>query len=456
MPSADYSRKIPSVDSLLRSEVVKKLLQMGARREFVVSAIRVYLDSIRTNSEIAFSQQTILEHVTELVRSELLKDSTSRTSRVINATGIILHTNLGRAPLAEAAIDRVVTAASACNLEYDLNAGQRGERGLLACRLLERLTGAEGAVVVNNCAAATWLALQTLSKGRECVVSRSQLVEIGGSYRLPDIAESAGIRLREVGTTNRTYLADYEQNIGDSTGALLRIHRSNFVLSGYVHEPKIEELARLGTKYEIPVIDDLGSGCLYDLSEYSVSEPMVAESLKAGADLVLFSGDKLFGGPQCGIILGKMNHIQALKANPICRALRVCKLTLAALEATLELHLAGNAFAEIPTLQMLSASYEQLHSRCKKIIAAIHSKVMKDCVSIVDLESHAGGGTLPGATFKSAGIRFQVASPQDFANRLRMRRLPIVGRIADRDFLMDLRSVSEDDDSEIIACLNET
>jgi L-seryl-tRNA(Ser) seleniumtransferase len=359
---------LPSVDEVVRHESIVQLLADYPRPQlirFVRDAIDVHRQLILQGHESEYSNDpaklfhAVIDKLHELVSLE----DRSGLQQVINATGILLHTNLGRAPLSEKAVSRIQEATAFTNLEMDLASGQRSRRGDRACRLLAELTGAEDAVVVNNCAAATMLVLQAISAGQEVIVSRGQLVEIGGGFRLPEVFTSAGVFLKEVGTTNRTYLRDYEQAIGEQTGAIIRVHRSNFSLSGFVTEPTIQELVTIQRPVEIPVIDDLGSGLVTKLSGFGIDEPRVQDSVAAGADLCLFSGDKLFGGPQCGIIVGRRKWTDRLRSCPLMRAMRTDKLTLAALEATTEIHLAGRLWSCCRSSKCCAKSLRRFETR---------------------------------------------------------------------------------------------
>jgi L-seryl-tRNA(Ser) seleniumtransferase len=386
---------------------------------------------------------------------------TRHSTRSFNATGVLLHTNLGRAPLAELAVKRMCDTAGYTNLELDLGSGKRSRRGERVCRLLARLTGAEEALVVNNCAAATILVLQTLAAGREVIVSRGQLVEIGGGFRLPDVFLSAGVTLREVGTTNRTYATDYLAAINPITGAIIRVHHSNFMQSGFVTEPSIEELVALPKRSDIPVIDDVGSGCVVDLSTVGelrsngCREPVVQSSVAAGANLCLFSGDKLFGGPQCGIIVGQRKWIEPLRKSPMTRALRVDKVTLAALEATTEIHLAGKAFEQIPLYQMLARQPDAIqalcHSLAEQVCAALDTTDSQ--IAVEPCSSQVGGGSMPGWEVPSYAIAIQVASSEQLAKALRQSSPSVLCRQSSNKVLLDLRTVVEQDIPEVARTL---
>jgi L-seryl-tRNA(Ser) seleniumtransferase len=385
------------------------------------------------------------------------RDGSDRLRRVINGTGVVIHTNLGRAPLPAAAVRAMTEVASCTNLEVDLISGRRGRRGAAAESLCREITGAEAALVVNNCASATLLTLQTLAAGRRVVISRGQLVEIGGSYRLPDVFTQAGVILREVGTTNRTRLSDYEAALDDQTAALLRVHPSNYRIAGFCEEVPIAELVELAHAHSLPAIDDVGSGCLYDLSKFGLpDESIVGNSIQAGADLVLFSGDKLLGGPQCGIIVGRSDLVERLRSNPLARAVRVDKLTLAALEATLEIHRAGQAFAEIPVLRQLSLPADEIRRTADRLVEQLREASRSSVTfSIQTVESAPGGGALPGQTLASWGIAIQAPHPDRVAEDLRLGTPAVMPRLNEGCILIDLRTVLPEDEAPLVQRLLE-
>src|SRR2546426_4985839 len=367
---AELLRQIPSVDELLAQP---RLAALSKRvdRNLVVEVARAVLADLRTRIA-SDSNWTALglnaSTVEELISTEVERILSRSLQPVINATGVILHTNLGRAPLTETVVDEFRrTATQYSNLEYDLEAGARGKRDVHTSELLTRLTGAEAAIVVNNCAAAVLVTLAALARGGEVIVSRGELIEIGDGFRIPEIMEQSGAILREVGTTNRTRLADYENAINEKTRVLLRVHPSNFKVTGFTDKPSIEELVALSQRSGLPLVEDLGSGCLVDLSEHGVSEPTVKQSVDAGVSVVMFSGDKLLGGPQAGIIAGKKEIIARVRRYPLFRALRVDKLTIAALEATLGAYLRA-AWSEIPAIRMIRMTTQELKRRGENII----------------------------------------------------------------------------------------
>lgn len=368
---------------------------------------------------------------------------------VINASGVIIQTNLGRAPLSRAALDamqRVGTGYS--NLEYNLDAGERGSRSVHLNELLCRLTGAEAALAVNNNAAAIYLVLIALANGREVIVSRGQAVEIGGGFRIPDVLRQSGATLVEVGTTNRTYAHDYTRAINERTALVLRVHTSNFRLMGFVHETPLHELANAAHTHGIPILDDLGSGTLLPTAPYGLTpEPTVQESVAAGADLVTFSGDKLLGGPQAGLIVGRADLIAGLKQHPLARALRVDKTTIAGLEATLLSYVCGRAVQELPVWRMITATLDSLQQRAERLQARI-----KDA-EIVACESAVGGGSLPGDTLPSRGVTLPGVSPDRLSECLRRGTPAVVGRILDDQLVLDIRTIAEDEEEALIAAV---
>jgi L-seryl-tRNA(Ser) seleniumtransferase len=378
--------------------------------------------------------------------------------RVVNATGTLLHTNLGRAPLAPgAAAAAAAAAASYSDLEMDLVTGERGDRLAGVADKLVLITGAEAAVAVNNNAAAVLLILDTLARGREVIVSRGELVEIGGSFRVPEIIERAGVRLVDVGTTNRTHRRDYEQAIGPETGVLLKVHRSNFELRGFVAEVTLSELADIGRERGVPVVEDLGSGTLVDLTAHGLpAEAYAPGRLKLGADVVCFSGDKLLGGPQAGIILGSARCVEALRANPLARALRLDKLSLAALDWTLEAFLDGRAEREIPVLRQLRQPAAALELRARSLaarLAAVAGSAAR--VTAQPDRGVVGGGSLPGFELDSWVVALEVPDPEAVAARLRGASVPVLARVRDDRLLLDVRTLLDDDESALEASLRE-
>lgn len=451
-------RQLPGVDSLLAKagespagKQLPKSILVKAVRETVDAQRRQILSTTDGEDPARTSETQLLEQA--LAHAALLQEYNLK--RVINATGIVIHTNLGRSCLAPEAIEHVVVAAGRySNLEFDLAAGKRGSRYAIVEALICELTGAEAAVVVNNNAGAVLLSLDTLAHGREVVISRGELVEIGGSFRIPDVMAKSGAHLKEVGTTNRTHPRDYEQAIGSETGLLLKVHTSNYAIQGFTSEVSLEELVALGTKFNLPVMEDLGSGSLLPLTNPGLAtEPTVQNSIKAGADLITFSGDKLLGGPQAGFIVGKKPVIDRVKLNPLTRALRIDKLTLAAMEATLQLYRDKATALQIPTLRMLDMTKSEAEASAdtlKRLLVALDQSRLS--IELLDMASRAGGGSLPLIELPSCcvGIRIEDVSANFIERTLRNGRPPIIGRIENDMFIMDPRTLQEDE-FEIIA-----
>ncbi len=396
---AELLRQIPSVDELLRQPRMAKLASR-IPRELLVEVAREVLSSVRAEitGEKGISVIPVIPSDLEDVIAREVERILSRTLQpVINATGVILHTNLGRAPLSPGVLDELrQTAIHYSNLEYDLEAGARGKRDVHTTELLARLTGAEDAIVVNNCAAAILLVLAALSKDGEVLVSRGELIEIGDGFRIPEVMSQSGAILREVGTTNRTHIADYENAINDKTRMLLRVHPSNFQMSGFTDKPSVAELVELSVRAKLPLVEDLGSGCLVDLSAFGIHEPTVGQSVEAGISLVTFSGDKLLGGPQAGIIAGKVEFVRRVRRHPLFRALRVDKLTITALEVTLGSYQRG-ALDEIPALAMIRAGVKEIEERSRNFIRELTPSLSMNelDLEITGGESLAGGGSTP-------------------------------------------------------------
>jgi L-seryl-tRNA(Ser) seleniumtransferase len=440
---------LPSVSALLESAGVRALLE-GAPRGLVVDAVREVVARVRDLGAPAPADPDAWAAAVAVRLAEARRPS---LRPVINATGVVLHTNLGRAPLARAAVDAIARIAGGyTNLEYDLTAGTRGSRYVHCASLLVELTGAEDALVVNNCAAALVLALDTMSAGREAILSRGELVEIGGSFRVHEIMAKSGARLREVGATNRTHLADYAAAIGPDTGALLKVHRSNFDVVGYTAEASVRELATLAREHDLPIIHDLGSGLLIPLDDIGLSgEPTAREALDAGAHVVVMSGDKLLGGPQAGLVLGGARFIAAMRANPLARSYRVDKLTLAALEATLALYREpAVARREIPTLAMLGAPLSLVRERATRCLGALRDAEV-DC-AMVDSDASVGAGAFPTATLPSAAIALD-GDAERWVVALRAGEPAVVGRVQDGCLLLDLRAVSDEDVPALVAAV---
>jgi L-seryl-tRNA(Ser) seleniumtransferase len=447
-------RSLPSVDSLLADDGARALVERFGREPFL-DAVRAALEALRQeirNGQV--EEAASLAPAAVIARASALLDRKSRASlrRAVNATGIIMHSGLGRAVLSEAALEALHEVGRGYStLALDLDSGRRGQRDIHVAGLLRELTGAEAATVVNNNAGATVLILNTLAVGKEVIVSRGQLVEIGGSFRMPDVMRMSGAILREVGTTNKTHLRDYAEAIGDGTGAILRVHHSNYRILGFAEEPGIDELVGLGREKGIPVIDDLGSGALVDLRAYGLeAEPLVPRSVRAGVACACFSGDKLIGGPQSGIIVGQEEVIRRLKKNPLARALRCGKLTLAALEATLRLFLARDKIEDRhPVYRMLAAKAEDLERRARRLAEALRPHLPADAsLEVVSGEAQVGSGSVPVETLASwlLALRPGAASADETARSLRLGRPPVFTRIHEGAVLFDLRTIQPEED----------
>jgi len=427
---------------------VKSLLGHYPRR-VVVEAVRSAVDAERSEGGAGKTEEQWLA----VIAAKVGGMSQPSLRRVINATGVVLHTNLGRAPLADSAVEAMADIASGfSNLEYDLESGARGSRYSHCVSLLQKLTGAEDALVVNNCAAAIVLTLNALAQRKEVLVSRGELVEIGGSFRIPDIMSRSGAKLVEVGTTNRTHDDDYRRAITPKTAAIVKVHRSNFAIEGFTADVSVERLVFIAAEHGLPVVHDLGSGLMLALDDYGLAgEPTAATALAAGASLVLMSGDKLLGGPQAGIILGAANLIAKLRKNPFARAMRVDKLTLSALEATLRLYLEPErALREIPVLAMLTAPVSDLRTRAGAIAAALAANGI--AADVVVSSASVGGGAFPTATIPSIAIRLP-GNPQHSEEKLRAGAPAVIGRISDGHLLLDLRSVLPREDEMLATAI---
>jgi L-seryl-tRNA(Ser) seleniumtransferase len=440
-------RDLPSVDRLLLDERLRRLLEREPRA-LVVQATRETLDDARAGLRDG-GWPHALDELPALVEERVRRATRPRLRPLINATGVVIHTNLGRAPLSDEALAAATAAGLGySNLEYDLAAGARGSRHELVTHLLRRLTGAEDALVVNNNAAALLLILSALAVGREVVISRGQLVEIGGGFRVPDVMRQSGATLVEVGTTNRTYVADYEAALGERTALLLRVHASNFRVVGFTHAATLDELVALGARVGLPVVDDLGSGALLDTARFGLAhEPMAQESLAAGAELVAFSGDKLLGGPQAGVIVGRAAAVARLKKHPLVRAVRPDKLTLAALGATLAHYVRGEAEQRIPVWRMLATPVEALEARARALAGELAG------ARVVETRSTVGGGSLPGETQPSRALALDAADAERLARALRQAETPVIGRIEHERLLLDLRTVLPEQDGPLLSAL---
>jgi L-seryl-tRNA(Ser) seleniumtransferase len=446
-------RELPSVDRLLREQAVQTLFA-GYPRKLVTDAAREVLTEARARLLGGADGTTNVAWLASLVADRVGETARPSLRATINATGVVIHTNLGRAPLSRAALQAMADVASGySNLEYDLEAGERGSRHEHPAEILQRVTGAEAALVVNNNASAVLLALQCLAAGREVVISRGQLVEIGGGFRIPDVLRQSGARLVEVGTTNRTYAEDYERAITPETACLLRVHSSNFRVTGFVHQPALEELVDVGRRHGLPVVDDLGSGSLLDTARYGLAhEPMVQESLAAGASLVTFSGDKLLGGPQAGLIVGRADLIDGLKKHPLTRAVRPDKLTIAALVATLGHYLRQEAEQEIPVWRMLAARETAIGRRARRVGRQLPAEHVE--WRLEHGRSAIGGGSLPGETLPTQLLSLEPAcGAQELARRLRAGEPPVVARIEHDRLVLDLRTIQPSEDGLLTKAL---
>ncbi len=449
---SDLFRRLPSVDEVLRSLPPDSLIgEYG--RDSVTEAARVALDSIRDKIAAGALDARELQETLDGLPGQISRLTRQMTQgslrRVVNASGVVIHTNLGRAPLSRVALQKLAECAGGySNLEFDLEKGERGCRDDHATHLLAQIFARQGAsgaatIVVNNNAAAVFLALATLAKGGEVIVSRGELVEIGGSFRIPDIMAESGAVLREVGTTNRTRIADYEQAITEDTRLLLRVHRSNFEITGFTEQPSLAELIDLGRQRGIPVMEDLGSGAMVDISTFGVpGEPGLCDSLRAGISVVTCSGDKLLGGPQAGLISGRPDLIARLRRHPLFRALRVDKMCYAALEATLSSYL-HERYAEIPLLHMLALPAADIERRCQSLADAMDSSL----AAITPVRTMIGGGAAPGKSLPSFALALETPRATALARWLRHQPIPILARIENGRVLLDLRTVAVDDDA---------
>ncbi|MGE5357770.1 MAG: L-seryl-tRNA(Sec) selenium transferase [Bacteroidales bacterium] len=463
------SRIIPSIEQL-RQRPALRALEETYGRDAVVAALREEADALRV--QLASAEQGVAglpadrdaasTHLEAAVARRLRATIHASLDRVVNATGVIIHTNLGRAPLADRALERVLAVARGyTNLEYDLVAGSRGRRDAHATALLSRLTGAEAALVVNNNAAATLLILAALGAGREVIVSRGELVEIGGGFRVPDVMAQSGAVLREVGTTNKTRAGDYEAAISERTALILRVHRSNFRIEGFTEQPAIDELVALGRRAGVPVVEDLGSGWMG--SRYTkvaiqelTGEPTVSASIEAGVDVVCFSGDKLFGGPQAGMIIGRESLVDKIRRHPLMRALRVDKLTYAALEGTLLEYASGRAAEHLPVARMLAIDVEQIRRRAEALMHAA-GEPPDIGMRLLPGASMVGGGSAPGASIPTCLLALEPRnrSAADIELALRRADPPVIARVENDRVLLDLRTVAPEEDELLVKVLRE-
>ncbi len=455
-------RQLPKVDELIE-HFRQQAIGRQAPRRVLTQVIRQVLEQTRQrllawpSAEVpAIFDKVGLWHE---IAEQLAKTQRPHLMPLINASGVIIHTNLGRSPLAEAALEQIVNVARHySNLEYDLAAGQRGSRHSHLEHILRELTGAEAALVVNNNAGAVFLTLNTMARGREVIVSRGQLVEIGGSFRMPDVMRASGAILREVGATNKTHLYDYENAIGPETAMLMKVHTSNFRITGFTKEIGLAELVALGQKYSLPVVEDLGSGCFIDFSRYGLEkEPTVTEALATGVDLVLFSGDKLLGGPQAGLAVGNKIYVDQLKRNPLTRALRPDKLTLAGLEATLRLYRdEPQALAAIPTLRMLTQPAGEVKRRAQSLARRLRRRVAPETqISLVPTVARVGGGSLPQIELPSWALTLvHPGWPAHKLDRaLHETTPPVIGRVEHQKLLLDVRTILPEDEATFLTVL---
>jgi L-seryl-tRNA(Ser) seleniumtransferase len=454
-------RHVPSVDQLLRTEVARQLRDsIGLKRLTAIArTVTAEIRSLIRNDQIdlatnGHSPEALLAEAVRRMEETAKRESETGINKVINATGVLLHTNLGRAPLSVAARAALEEAASYCNLEYDVATGTRGKRGARVESLLKDLTGAEDALVVNNCAAAALLVLTVLARDGETIVSRGELVEIGGDFRVPDVMASSGTQMVEVGTTNRTHLEDFRRAINVNTRLIMRVHPSNYRIVGFASSPDLSELATLAHEHDLPLYEDAGSGQLSDLSAYGVvDEPAVGEVILKGVDVVSFSGDKLLGSAQAGLIVGKRAIIERLRKHPMYRALRSDKLRLAALEATLIAHRGDKAATEVPVLQMLSLTASEIEERAKAVIEQLAATDLH--VALEPGESAIGGGAAPTSSIRSVLIALSHPrkSASDLEQQLRRSSPPVIARVAANKVLLDLRTVFPEDLAGLVLTL---
>lgn len=446
-------RKLPSIERVLqRAELQESITTQG--RPLVIDSARQVIDDVRR--EIGSGEPCpALETLLDQILADLETRGQPTLARVINATGVIVHTNLGRAPLSEdarAAMDLVAQGYS--NLEYDLSDGSRGSRYDHAEGLLKRLTGAGGGLLVNNNAGALLLILTALGRGRNAIISRGQLIEIGGGFRIPEVMLQSGVRLVEVGTTNRTHIGDYESAIDEETALLLHVHYSNFRVLGFARQVALSELVDVANQHGLLAIEDLGSGCLLDTTAFGLAhEPTVQEAIAQGADLVCFSGDKLLGAPQAGMVVGRADLIALLKTHPLARALRVDKTTIAGLQANLLHYLRGEATEKVPVWRMISLSVDKLQARADSWVERLRSWGVE--AEVIPGLSTVGGGSLPGETLPTRLVALRVTSPDRFAQRLRIGKPPVVGRIEGGQFILDPRTVLPEEGQELLSAVEQ-
>ena len=442
-------RKLPSIEVILEAREIQAEIDQYSRVLVTQSAQEVI--TIIREQILQGNACPSRDKIINKIKQHLAQEGLALLQPVINGTGVILHTNLGRAPLSQEALDSLLSSGqNYCSLEYNLSLGERGTRARGVEKLLCILTGAESALVVNNNAGAIFLILTTLAKGKEVIISRGELVQIGGGFRIPEILEQSGTYLREVGTTNRTYLEDYEQAINENTGLLLKVHQSNFRMRGFTHFASTSELKALGEKYNLPVAEDLGSGALLHTEGFGLGhEPMAQEAIADGADIVCFSGDKLLGGPQGGVILGKKQYLDKIRKHPLLRVLRVDRMTTSVLQATLLHYLKREAVEKIPVWQMISCPLQEITSRAEKISKQLTELGVVS--STLDSSSTVGGGSLPDETLPTKVIAIEPPyAVEDFAQRLRLSSPPLLGRIEGNRFLVDPRTIMPSLDNTVI------
>jgi L-seryl-tRNA(Ser) seleniumtransferase len=448
-------RSIPSIDEILKTQTAIEM-EREFGRDATLRMIKSSVAEIRTENATEIDREEAVQLIGRKLRNAVADVSRAKLQKVINATGVIIHTNLGRSQLSAAAVDAIVqTASGYCNVEMDLVTGERGRRGASAEKLLAEVTGAEDGLIVNNCAASALLVLSALAGGGDVIVSRGELVEIGGDFRVPDVLQRSGCKLREVGTTNRTKLSDYEKAISSETKAILSVHPSNYRIIGFTDKPALHELAELVHKNDLLLIEDAGSGALVDLSEFGLGdEPVISKSVSEGADVVCFSGDKLVGGIQAGLIVGKKDVTARIRKDPLYRAMRADKLVYAAVGATLSSFARAKAFEEVPTLRMLSLSAEAIHERAKKLLERINRSDAS--VELISGESAIGGGAGPDVKLETTliAVAHPKLSSDQIAAHFRKWPRPIILRINDGRALIDLRTLTEDEENLIVDAIN--
>lgn len=453
-------KMIPKVDQILDNKVIKDLLDKNSKN-LVMESIHEELDNIRNNISNGYDKNIIsnkIENLIDNIKDNLMNKKTFSLRKVVNASGVVIHTNLGRSVLNNEIFENIKKVSIGySNLEYNLEKGERGSRYSHLSEIIKKITGAEDCMVVNNNAAAVMLILSTIAKGKNVITSRSELVEIGGSFRIPDVCRESGAELKEIGTTNKTHLRDYENAIDENTAALFKVHQSNFKILGFTEAVSSFELKSLKEKYNIPIIEDLGSGVLIDLSKYGLShEPTVQECIKNGVDIVSFSGDKLLGGVQAGIIVGKKEYIEKMKKNQLTRALRVDKFTLSALEAVFSYYIDEElAISKIPTLNMLTIKIEKLYDKAQKLIEYLGEN-NEFSYAIIDIDSEVGAGSLPTQKLPSKAIKVISKSftENELEEKLRSNRIPIITRIYKGNLIFDVRTIFENEFCIIKDALN--